>query len=91
MELKEFIEEVLGQMEDLKSNPLKQNYMVEELEFELSLTKTINGKVGISFAGIGGNLNNGNQNEQRVKVKLIPSAKLRNQLRVNNNNQNLKS
>ena len=89
MELKDFIQGVLAQMEELKADPRKQNYMVEELEFELTLTETINGKVGISFAGIGGNLNNGNQNEQKVKVKLIPSTKLRNQLknqiRINNN------
>ena len=91
MELKDFIQEVLVQMEELKTDPLKQKYMVEELEFELTLTETNNGKVGISFAGIGGSLNNGKQNEQKVKVKLIPSTKLRNQLRnqlrLNNNNQ----
>ena len=84
MELKEFIQGVLLQMEELKTDPRKQNYMVEELEFELTLMETSGGKVGISFVGIGGGLNNGNQNEQKVRVKLIPSKKLRNQITINN-------
>ncbi len=84
MELREFIQDVLIQMEDLKSDPRKQSYMVEELEFELSLTETQNGKVGISIIGLGGDLNKGNQNEQKVRVKLIPSKRLKNQITINN-------
>lgn len=34
MELKSFIQEVLSQMEDLKGDKLKKNYLVEDLEFE---------------------------------------------------------
>ena len=34
MELKSLIQEVLGQMEDLKGDKLKKNYSVAELEME---------------------------------------------------------
>ena len=84
MELKEFIQGVLIQMEDLKTDPRKHHYLVDELEFELTLSETNNGKVGISFGLLGGNFNNGNENVQKVKVRLIPSKKIRNQITIKN-------
>lgn len=78
MELKEFIQDVLGQMEDLKSVQHKKNYLVEELEFELTLPKSDSGKVGISLLGFGGDLKAENQNAHRVKVKLVPRSSRRN-------------
>ncbi len=78
MKLKEFIQDVLEQMEDLKSVQQKTNYLVEELEFELALTKSDGGKVGVSLLGFGGDLNAENQNAHKVKVKLVPKNLRRN-------------
>ncbi len=36
MAIKEFISEVLDELQDLKSNANKKRYLVKELEFELS-------------------------------------------------------
>ena len=52
--------------------------MVEELEFELALTKSDGGKVGVSLLGFGGDLNAENQNAHKVKVKLVPKNSRRN-------------
>ena len=72
MELRRFIENVLQQMEELKNTQNKSNYLVEELEFELSLTEIEGGEIGVSFLGIGGGVNQGTENTNKVKVKLIP-------------------
>ncbi|MFZ4402030.1 MAG: trypco2 family protein [Bacteroidales bacterium] len=72
MELKNFIQNVLEQMAEIKGNTYKKSYLVEELEFELTLTETNDGKIGVEFLGIGGHLNEGSQNSQKVRVKLKP-------------------
>lgn len=84
MELKEFIKDILRQMDELRSDPLKQKYMVKELEFELSLSEIEEGKIGVSLFGIGGNLNNGNQNNHKVIVKLAPSINQNNKIDIQN-------
>lgn len=72
MELKLFIQDVLQQMDDLKSIQQKKNYLVEELEFELFITETGNGSVGVSVLGFGTTGSLENQNSQKVKIKLVP-------------------
>lgn len=75
MELKEFISDVLKQMEDIKSDNNKQNYLVDNLEFELSLTKTEKGSVGVNFFGAGANAGIHDSAAQRVKITLTPKNK----------------
>ena len=73
MELKELIENVLHQMADIRdNNQNKRNYLVEEIEFELSLNETENGKIGAKLLGMGTNVENGVENYQRVRIKLRP-------------------
>ncbi len=72
MELKEFISNVMLEMRDLKNDPLKTGYLVEELEFELVLTEINAGRIGVGIMGIGANGSIENQNAQKVKVKLVP-------------------
>ena len=84
MELKEFIKDILRQMDELRSDTIKQKYMVKELEFELSLSEIEEGKIGVSLFGIGGNLNNGNQNNHKVIVKLAPSINQNNKIDIQN-------
>lgn len=72
MELKELIKDVLEQMAEVKGTKYKKRYLVEEIEFELSLSKTKDGKIGASLIGISGEGNFGFSNEQKVRVKLIP-------------------
>lgn len=83
MELKLFIKDVLQQMDDLKSIQQKKNYLVEELEFELFITETGNGSVGVSVLGFGTAGSIENQNSQKVKIKLVP----RNRRTIKNSNQ----
>ncbi len=60
------------EMRDLKNDPLKTGYLVEELEFELVLTEINAGRIGVGIMGIGANGSIENQNAQKVKVKLVP-------------------
>lgn len=76
MELKEFIKDVLEQMEDVKSIQQKKNYLVEELEFELNLQQTTGGKVGVFFSGIGAGVQQNIQEGQKVKIKLTPKKRI---------------
>lgn len=78
MELKKFIEDVLLQMADLQNVQQKSRYLVEELEFELALTENESGKVGVRVLGFGVDGSVGNQNLQKVKIKLIPKNSKRN-------------
>lgn len=83
MELKLFIKDVLEQMDGLKSIQQKRNYLVEELEFELFITETDNGSVGVSVLGFGTIGSIENQNSQKVKIKLVP----RNRTTIKKSNQ----
>lgn len=78
MVLKDFIKDVLEQLEDLKNVQEKKNYLVQELEFELTLTQSDSGKIGVSLLGLGADMNASNQNAHRVKVKLVPRSSRRN-------------
>lgn len=77
MELKEFIRTILEQMEEIKSIQQKKNYIVDELEFELSIQEMENNKIGLSAFGFGLNNEGGNQQGHKVKIKLKPKNKNR--------------
>lgn len=68
MELKSFIQNVLEQMAEIKGNKHKKSYLVEELEFELSLSTTKEGKIAVAFFGIGGDVNGGNYSAGGVTI-----------------------
>lgn len=80
MELKDFIKDVLEQMDSLKDVQQKKNYLVDELEFELALSigKGTDKKIEVSASafgiGAGGNrvTNSSIENIQKVKIKLTP-------------------
>ncbi len=42
MAIKEFISEVLGELQDLKTDANKKRYIVQELEFEISFDDIFN-------------------------------------------------
>ena len=73
MELKKFISDVLDQLQEVKDNENKKRYSVKELEFEVSLQQTDDGKVGVAFWGTGVGLHRENQNTQKVTIKLTPN------------------
>ena len=74
MEIKEFMAEVLKQMNELKTDANKKNYLVDNLEFELSFTVENNANAGVklSIINIGGNTSH--QNSHKVKIKLEPKG-----------------
>lgn len=72
MELKEFINDVLNQMGAVKAYENKKKNLVDVLEFELTLSATDNGKIGVSFLGIGANVGTNIQTGQKVKIILKP-------------------
>ena len=73
MELKKLVEGVLDQMADLREhNRNKRHYLVEEIEFELSLNETEDGIIGAKLLGMGAKVENGVENYQRVRIKLKP-------------------
>jgi hypothetical protein len=84
MELKSLIQEVLGQMEDLKGDKLKKNYSVAELEMELMVTGISSGKLDVVL--FNGELKN--ENAQKVKVRLVPNREplIRQQTNPKSNN-----
>ncbi len=77
MELKVFISDVLRQMEELKNDSQKSNYLVEELEFELGITVTENSAVAVKVFVLNAGGGTENQNIQKVKIKLIPKSSRR--------------
>ena len=92
MKIKEFIIDMLDQMNDLKSEKSKTNYIVQEIEFELSLVVNDNKSEGINASGdfFGffklageGQSEQGKESMHKVKIKLEPKK-----LRRTNNNQN---
>lgn len=74
MELRNFIENVLVQLEDVQNIPQKRRYLVKDLEFELTLNVTENGNIGVSLLGLGSGLEVGTLEGQRVKIKLVPKT-----------------
>jgi hypothetical protein len=77
MSIKEFISDILDEMQDLKSNANKKKYIVEELEFELSFVaqKTIGGganKLWDLFIPVTVEANYSSDKIQKVKIKLKP-------------------
>jgi hypothetical protein len=78
MEIKNFISEILDQLQDLKSNANKKHYVVQELEFELSFvaakTGTISstGKVWDLLIPVTAEGKYASDNIQKVKIKLKP-------------------
>ncbi len=93
MEIKKFISMVLDELQDLKSNNNKKNYIVQDLEFELGVILNceagadINagGKImGITVAvGIDGGVSK--ENIQKVKIKLKPAGSTNGGRQVINN------
>ena len=92
MKIKEFIIDMLDQMNDLKSEKSKTNYIVQEIEFELSLVVNDNKSEGINassdFFGLfklagEGQSERGKECIHKVKIKLEP-----NKVRRTNNNLN---
>ena len=77
MELKEFIRTILEQMEELKRIEHKKNYIVDELEFELSIQEIENNRISLSIMGFGGNIEGGKQQGHKVKIKLKPKNRNR--------------
>ena len=72
MELKELIRDVLEQMSEVKGVKYKRRYIVDEIEFELSLNQLDNGRIGARLLGIGGDIGTETNNAQKVKVKMKP-------------------
>jgi hypothetical protein len=76
MQINKFISSALDELQDLKSNNNKKRYVIEELEFDLSVTvsKENNNTFGINIlmSEIGLNNNTSQGNIQRVKIKLKP-------------------
>lgn len=82
MEINKFISMVLDELQDLKSNKNKKNYIVQDLEFELGVVLNYEagadikarGKfLGITVAaGIDGGVSK--ENIQKVKIKLKPAG-----------------
>ncbi len=81
MELKNFIADVLSQLHELKNDSNKSRYIIDDLEFELNINTTESGKIGVSFLGLNGKLNENVTNQQKVKIKLKPKT-----LKINNIN-----
>lgn len=75
MELKQFISKVMYELKELKKDPLKSGYLVDELEFELSLTEIEGGEIRVGIFGVSGGVDVGTQNTNKVKVKLTPKNK----------------
>ena len=78
MEIKNFISEILDQLQDLKSNANKKHYVVQELEFELSFvaaktgTVSSSGKVWDLLIPVTAEGKYSSDNIQKVKIKLKP-------------------
>jgi hypothetical protein len=81
MKIKDFIIDMLNQMNDLKSEKSKTNYIVQEIEFELSLVVNDNKSEGINvssdFFGLfklagEGQSEQGKESIHKVKIKLEP-------------------
>jgi hypothetical protein len=77
MELKEFIRTILEQMEELKRIEQKKKYIVDELEFELSIQEIENNRIVLSVFGLGGEMAGVNQQGHKVKIKLKPKNRNR--------------
>ncbi len=73
MELKKFIADVLSQLHELKNDSNKSRYVIDDLEFELNINTTESGKIGVSFLGLNGKLDENVTNQQKVKIKLKQS------------------
>ncbi len=93
MEINKFISKVLDELQDLKTNDNKERYLIQDLEFELSVTvnKDGTGKLEVSnnFLGFGtkGNLGGSYSKEdiQKVKIKLKPKNHSNNNRQINTN------
>ena len=78
METKNFISEILDQLQDLKSNANKKHYVVQELEFELSFvaaksgTVSSSGKVWDLLIPVTAEGKYSSDNIQKVKIRLKP-------------------
>jgi len=83
MDLKDFISKVMLEMKELKKDPLKTGYTIDELEFELLLTEIDTGNIRVGVFNIGASGSFESQNVQKVKVKLIPKNSNR---KISNNN-----
>jgi hypothetical protein len=90
MEINKFISKVLDELQDLKTNDNKKRYIVQDLEFELSvaISKDGKGKLEVSNSFLGfeakGDLGGGISKEdiQKVKIKLKPIGQTKNSRQI---------
>lgn len=77
MEIKNFISEILNELQDLKADANKKNYLVQELDFELSFVASksgsiSSGKVWDVLIPVTAEGNYSSDKIQKVKIKLKP-------------------
>ena len=82
MEINKFMQFVLEELQSVKGNKYKKKYLVDEVEFVLSLTVSNDRTIGVKVLGVGANIGDDKEIIQKVTIKLKPKNTLNERISI---------